>query len=415
MAVQFVGGLLQMALCARILGPEYFGILSIFIAITLFLGGFVSMGGPEAVTAYVTRSMAEGRTEEAAQTLRFVLGAALGLGVVAYGLLALTALAFSEVIGVPPQHREAMLVFGVSGVFLATHLECLAALRMADRLSLALAATAAGALTRLAVLAVLWITGSQQLLLVTLAFVAGALVTGGGMFLAVAASSGRSGLPRFLNSFSVRVPADVVRFQLISSLQTKLGAVGWRGDVILMGALADATQTGLYRAASQIVEATRMPVTSVGWSVQTEYSRRWYANDGAGLRRVSRRATLFLFGLATVLYGLLALFHESVIRIVLGAEFADAATPLLLLLPGGFAFMCAGALSVLPAATGRALPALVWSLAALVAMVTAMLLLVPEHGAKGVAWARSIYFVVLAVVAALFAVQVLRESRRRGA
>ena len=44
-AVQFLGGLGQVALSARILGPQNFGILSLFVAATLFLRGFMSVQG----------------------------------------------------------------------------------------------------------------------------------------------------------------------------------------------------------------------------------------------------------------------------------------------------------------------------------------------------------------------------------
>ena len=147
--------------------------------------------------------------------------------------------------------------------------------------------------------------------------------------------------------------------------------------------------------------------------MQVEYSRRWYARDGAGLRRVSRRFTLLSVGLATLVYGLLILFHQPVIRIMLGPEFAGAASPLLILIPGAFAFMCVAALHVLPAATGRVMPSLIWNSTSLAALAVAMFLLVPAHGAEGAAWARTIFLLVLVAVVVPFAASVLRKNYRR--
>ena len=412
-AVQILSGLGQVAFSARILGPESFGVLSIFIAVTLFLYGFMSLQGHEAITTYVTRSMAEGRPEEAAGTLRFTLAAALGMGLFSYGLLAVFTLAFSGVVGIEEPHWPAMLAYGLTGIFMAAHMESLAALRLADRLSLGFAVAVAGALTRLVALAALWLSGSGQLLMVTWAFVAGAFVAGAGMFLAVAASAGRSDLPEFLRSLSLRVPADVFRFQWMSFLQTKVGALGWQADVLMMATMTGPAQVGLYRAAGQIADATRLPVVPIGQGVQVEYSRRWYARDGAGLRRVSRRFTLLSVGLATLVYGLLILFHQPVIRIMLGPEFAGAASPLLILIPGAFAFMCVAALHVLPAATGRVMPSLIWNSTSLAALAVAMFLLVPAHGAEGAAWARTIFLLVLVAVVVPFAASVLRKNYRR--
>ena len=349
-AVQFLGGLGQVALSARILGPQNFGILSLFVAATLFLRGFMSVQGHEAITTYVTRSMSQDRHEEAARTLRFTLGAAQGLGLVSYGLLAVFTLTSSTIVGIETSHRPALLVYGLTGIFMATHTENLAALRLANRLPLGFAVTVAGALTRLAALTVIWLSGGG-LLAVALAFVAGAGVSGAGMFLAVAASAGRADLPAFLGSLSIGAPRDAVRFQLLSFLQTKFGALGWQADVVMMGALTDAAQVGMYRAASQIVDAARLPFHPVGQGVQVEYTRRWYARDRAGLRRLARRFTLLSVGLATLIFGMLTLFHQPVIRMVLGPDFAGAAGPLRILIPGAFAFLCIAALHVLPAAT----------------------------------------------------------------
>ena len=411
-AVQFLGGLGQVALSARILGPERFGILSLFVAVTLFLRGFMSMQGHEAITTYVTRSMSEGRHQEAACTLRFTLGAAQGLGLVSYGLLALFTLTSSGLVGVETSHRPAMLMYGLTGVFMASHTENLAALRLADRLPLGFAVAVAGALTRVTALAVIWLSGGE-LFAAVLALVVGAGVNGVGMFLAVAASAGRAQLPAFLGSLSIAAPPDAVRFQLLSFLQTKFGALGWQADVVMMGALTDSVQVGMYRAASQIVDAARLPFHPIGQGVQVEYSRRWYARDGAGLRRVARRFTLLSLGLATVIFGLLALFHQSVIRMVLGPDFAGAVGPLRILIPGAFALLCSAALHVLPAATGRVIPSLTWNAASLASLVITMLLLVPAHGAEGAAWARTLFFLVLVAVSIPFVVSVLRKNSRR--
>ena len=410
-AVALLGGLAHVALVARLLGPEGFGILALFVAVTLLLSGFMSMQGHEAITTYVTRSMSEGRREEAARTLRFALVAAQGLGLVSYGLLAAFTFTASGILGIETSHRPAMLVYGLTGIFMAAHPENLAALRLADRLSLGFAVAVAATLTRLAALGVAWLSGGE-LLAVAAAFATAAGVNGVGMFLAAAASAGRADLPAFLRSSSMRAPPDAVRFQLLSFLQTKFGALGWRADVVMMGALTDPAQVGLYRAARQIADAARLPFHPIGQGVQVEYSRRWYAPDGAGLRRVSRRVTLLSVGLATVIFGLLALFHQSVIRLVLGPGFAATAGPLIILIPGSFAFLCSAGLSVLPAATGRIMPSLVWNAAALAALAVAMLLLAPAQGADGAAWARTIFLLTLVAFMVPFAAQVLRRSRR---
>ena len=408
---QFLSGVALLALSARILGPEGFGVLAIFMSTATIFYAFLTVSGHEAITAFVTRSVTAGQYATAAATLRMAFATVQGLALLAYALLAAFALAASELVGIAKTHVAAMLVCGLAGLLMATHRESLAALRLANQLPLGLTAVVAGGLVRTAALLAVWRAGGG-LMMVSLAIVAGAAVTGAWLFAAAAASAGRDRLPRFLTGWSVRVPRDVVRFQLLSFCQTKVGALYGHLDVILLGALVGPVQAGIYRAARRLVDVTTTPMEPLSLSVQAEYSRRWYAFDGIAFRRLSRRFTMLAIALAVATYGLLIVLYRPVIRIALGSEFEDAARPLLIMVPGAFALVSVAALRVLPASTGRALPSLIWTSAALAAQLTVLLILVPTHGAAGAAWAYTVYQLVLAAVVVVFAVATRRHSRR---
>ena len=130
----------------------------------------------------------------------------------------------------------------------------------------------------------------------------------------------------------------------------------------------------------------------------------------AAVRRISRRFTLLSLVIAVTGYGLLFMFHEPIIRIVLGPGFEEAAFPLLFLLPGALAFAVIAPVYILPAATGRAVPHLVASSVALAAMVAAILTLAPEYGAAGRRGANSIGWTVFAVAFVPFIVSALRRD-----
>ena len=196
-AVQLVGGLVQVTISARILGAEGYGVLAIIIAVTLLIYGLLAIPGGEAVTAFVTRGVAEGRPEEASRILRFVLALSLGLSLIAYAIIAALTFTASSLLGIDQDHRDAMLLYGVVGIFLATRTETLAALRLSDRVSLGLAVAVAAFLTRIGLLAVAWLTGGG-LLAVVLAHVAGVVVNGGrdaGCRNGVCAAGGNDGPP----------------------------------------------------------------------------------------------------------------------------------------------------------------------------------------------------------------------------
>ncbi len=411
---QLLASIVQVALSARILGPEGLGVLAVIIALTSLLYRIVSLPGNEVITTFVTRSVASGRMEEAAGTLRFTFVVSQALSLVSYTLLAVGALAVSGLIGGLEDYKSALLVYGVGGVAAATVRESMALLRLADQLRLGFAVAVVSAAARTAFLLAAWLT-EGGLIIVVLAYVAGDVITGIGMFIAAASSERKAGLPGFLRSLSAKVPGrDVIAFQVGSFWRASIEAVILHIDVILIANIVSLSQVGLYRAAHQIVDATKHPFRSISTGVQAEYSRQWYGGDMAAVRRISRHFALLSLGIAVAGYGLLAIIHGPIIRIMLGPGFEEAAFPLLFLLPGALAFAVIASLYVLPAATGRAIPHLVSSAVMLAAMVTAMLILAPKYGAEGAAWANSIGWIAFAAAFVPFIAATLRRGHGAG-
>lgn len=433
-AVQLAAGLAQLSLSARILGPEGLGALFTIIAVTSLLFGLLTLPGDEVIVTHVTRSLAEGRREQAVRILRYVLGAALGIRLVCYGMLVMVAPAVSDVLtgGAPADwHRDVfgpapadggrtgiggpyvtpLLVYACSGVLTSVHGETLAVLRLADRLHLGLAATVAGAVARVAVLAAALETGGG-LLTVTLAPVAGCAVAGVVLFLAMMASMRQAGLSGLSGSLSVAVPRDVIRFQMSNFGRSAVEALSRHIDVLLIVGLTSVTQLGLYRAAHQIVDAGRRPFEALAQGVQGEYSKLWFSSRDVAVRKLLLRFTALAAALGALGYGFIAVLHESVIRIALGPDFAAAAGPMLIMIPGGFVFACVAALYVLPAATGRAWPHFASISVALTAQVIAIATLTPTRGATGTALASTIYFLVFAAVTVPFVLTTLGRGRR---
>lgn len=428
-AVQLLTALAQLSLSARILGPEGLGALFTIIAATSLFYGLLTLPGEDVIVTWVTRSLAEGRRAQAARVLRYALGTALGMRLVAYGVVAMAAPVLGDVLaggelaargrgpfdGVSSEGRPAgaggdyvtpTLVYAAGGILNGLHGETLAVLRLADRLHLGLAAVAAGALARVAVLTAVLETGGG-LLMVTAATVAGGAVGGVALFLAMMASLQQAGLSGASRSLSIVVPRDVVWFQASNYGRSAVEALNRHIDVLLIAGLTSIAQLGLYRAAHQMVDAARRPFEALAKGVQGEYSRLWFSSQDAAARRLLVRFTGLALALGAFGYGFIALLRESVIRIVLGSDFTDAAGPLLLMIPGGFVFAGVAALSVLPAATGRAAPQLASLSAALVAQVIALVVLTPTWGAKGTALASTIYFLVFAAVVVPCALTIL--------
>ena len=397
LTIQVAGGIVQLMLTTRILGLETFGTLALFIAVTSLSFGLLSMPGSDTITTYITRSIVNERLEEATCILRFIFAAILGLALLAYGLLLVFSYPISNLLGIKEDYVSIMLIYGFTGICMAAHKESLSVLRLADRLPWGFSITTAAVLIQFTCLIITWKLGGG-LLMVVLSLVAAACVNGFGMLLAATISLRGMGIPGILTSWSIKIPRDIVRFQAVSFCHSKIGTLGGNLDMLLLGAWTSTTQAGLYRAASRITAITRMPFQPIAPALQAEYSRYWYAADGVSLRNTTRRFTILTLILAVSIFGLLILFHQPIIQIMLGDEFTEVALPLLIMIPGSILFAGVSALYKLPAATGRAIPSLVWNSCALTAQFTALFLLVPEYGAIGAAWANTIYFLVWGIV-----------------
>ena len=409
-AVQVAAGLALVAMSARMLGLEGYGTLAVIMATSTLAHGLLALPGGETVTTFVTRSVAGGRREEAGAILRFTLALSLGMALLAYAVLATLSLTVGGWIGVGDAEVTAILLYGVVGILVATESESLAVLRLSDRVSMALAVTLVATLVRVGLVALAWRTGGG-LSEVVVAYVAGAAVTGVGMFAAAAASAPKAGIAGFLGSLSVRVPSEVATFQAGVFGKTTLGHLSNNLDSILVAHFAGAAGAGLYRAARQIVDNMRIPFSALANGVYVEFSRHWYSSDGAALRRTALRFTLLATVSSAALFGVLAVFRQPLAQLVLGDGFAGVAWLILIMIPGSFVSCSLAPLAILPEATGRFKPPLVAHIAAFAASLAVILVLVPRMGAAGGAWGNSVFLIVWCAVAAPYIVSILRRSR----
>ena len=410
-AVQILGGLTQLAISARILGPEGFGVLAVIIAVAALIYGLLAVPGGEAITTFVTRAVAEERPQEASCIVRFTMAVSLALALVAYAVVAILTLVAGSLLGIEDAHRDLALMYGVVGIFLATRTESLAVLRLSDRILLGLAITLAGVLTRVVLLGVVWLEGGG-LFEVILAHIAGVVVSGAGMLVATTESAARAGITGLLSSLSLKVPPDVVRFQTGVFGRHTLSALAYNVDTLLVAQFAGAADVGLYRAARQITDTAHQPFQALKDGVQLQYSRQWYSGQGAALRQTSMLFSLVSFAAAVALFGLLAIFHQPIARLLLGDEFSGIAFLIPIMVIGAFAINSIAALTVLPAAVGRVWPLLAGHVAGLAVFVAVLVWLVPSLGTEGAAWANTTYYSVIALILTPAIVSTLRQSRR---
>ena len=411
-AAQILGGLAQVYLSARILGPAGYGVLSIIIAVTWISYRLLSIPSGEVIASFATRSLVTGQSHDAARVFYSALLLNLGTAFIAYAFNAALFYAAGGWLGIDRAYLGAATLYALTGIFLATHQGALAALRLCDRLLLGLAVTVASGLVQVVLLTAVWLAGGG-LLAVTLTYVASAALNGIGMLAALAIAAQNVGIPVSRRVMTLKIPAEALRFQAGSYGKAVAWALARDLDIILLAQFTGPANVGLYRGALQITRAARIPFQKLAEVMQIEYGRRWHLGQSRGLSRLIVRFSVASFLLALAGCGMLAALHQPVIRFILGAEFAGAAPLLLIMLPGVFLSAGFSALTVLPAAAGRIGPSLTGTLVGLAVAVSVMTGLTPRYGAPGAAWANTAYFVAFTAALTPFVLATLRQNGDR--
>ncbi len=411
-AAQILGGLAQVYLSARILGPAGYGILSIIIAVTWITFRLLITPSSEVIASYATRSLVAGQPLAAARVLYSTLLANLAGSFIAYALIVALFYIAGGLLGIDRPYTSIATLYALTGIFLAMHQGTLAGLRLCDRLLLGLAVTVASGLALVAMLSAVWLAGGG-LLAVTLSYVASAALNGIGMLAALLIAARHAGMPLSRRALFLKIPTAALRFQAGSYAKNIAWTLARDLDIILLAQFTGPANVGLYRGAQQISRTARIPFQKLTEVMQIEYGRRWHLRQGRALRRLLLRASLASFLLAAAGFGALAALHQPVIRFVLGPEFSAAAPLLLIMLLGAFLSAALSAVTVLPAAAGRIRPSLTATLVGLAVKAAALIALAPRYGAIGAAWASAAYFIAFTAILTPWALATLRQSNNR--
>lgn len=407
--IRLASGLLTVSITARVLGPDGYGVLAVIMSATSLIHGIVSLPGGDAIITFVSKSVAEGRGDQTTAIVHFTLAVSFGMSLLAYAVIVVMVFAARDLTGLREAYVEATLLYGAVGVLGATRGENMAVLRLADRVSLSTVAGLASIPVVVGMIVLVWFTDGDLFAIVR-AYVVGAAVTTVGLFVATAISAPKAGIDGFLRSSKFGISRDVMVFQAGTYGRTTIGALMTNLDTILVGQLAGAPAAGMYRAARRIVEMTRRPFALLTRGVYPEFSRLWFEGRGSEFRRTALRFTLFSIAAGAVAFGLLAMFRETIIGIVFGEEFSDAAPVMVILILGAMLGVTTRTYGRLPLAIGRTLPSLAAGIAVLVVSVSLLLLLVPSWGAEGAAWTKLASSIVSTLVAAPFVILIIKQS-----
>lgn len=385
-----LAGLLQLALITHALGLAGYGTFSLVVAF------------PTLVAAFFNLRVDIGATTYSARYMRSDPRRAIGVFQMSYGIDLLSAVAFIVTFGVLVNIVGSGIVGGVApGVvfiyamaLVGRNLEAvpLVILRQLDRFRLVAVATLITEMARVGMVFVaLTIWGS--LLAVVIAIAIGQVSAGViKAWLAVRMIAREYPRERVTESALPEIPPEDRTALRKTIFQTNLlsfeGIAQVQVPTLLLGAIAGATETGLYKVGMAIAALIGAVAAPVSGALLPRVSRLWAEGRFLDLRDLLKQATMITLPVIITAYLFIVVFRDQILTLIGGGPEATAAGTVLLLGAGGQAVYAAvfWRTNMLHAAhrTGAVAAA---SVMGAVLQTAAVLLLVPPLGADGAALA----------------------------
>ena len=348
-----VVSLAYLAIAARALGPEPFGVFTLVLAYGQAIANLAQFQSWQALIRYGAGHLARGDRAALARLVAFtgvldVASALVGAAVAVAGVgLAGAWLGWSGA----QQGRAAL--FG-GALLLSIGATPVGTLRLFDRFDLITYIQAVGPAVRLIGSLIAWgLARSVDAFLIVWA--AAALLQSAAGWVVALGPAGQS--PAFARDWFGRGRADnpgILRFMGLTNLSSSLSLIWEQLGTLAVGGVAGATAAGGFRIASRLAKAIVKPVQTLSRVLFPELARLVASDDRATLRRVTARVSWAAAGTAVVVVIVAAFGGTLMLRLVGGGGYGFA-RGLLLLLAVASAIELAGlALEPLLSAHGRA-------------------------------------------------------------
>ncbi len=388
LALQVVSSLIVVSLSARMLGPNNYGALVLIISVTTLIHGILSIPGSTTATTYITRSLSENKQNEASKILNFCLSLSFLLSLVSYILITLLVHTAENFIAIKENLVNAVLLYGIVGIFLSTQPTSFAILRLFNKIPVYFSIIFFSVLIKIVLIVIAW-QSDRGLYSIIWAHVIGAIVEGIGPLIAVVVYARRFGIDNFLSLRVIKVPSDIMKFNMGGLGKNILGYLGNYIDSIFVAKFSGLTDLALYHSAKQIVDFSRRPFRPIMNAMIVEYSKKWFSPKKSLLRKDVLRFTLATFILSLVGFATLAIFRQPIVDSIFGNKFSESASFILIMIPGSLIATTVSPLVILPEAIGKIKPSLIASVGSLTIFFIVASFLVPHYGSIGFAWANT--------------------------
>jgi len=324
-SVNAVLSLGYLAISARAVGVDDFGVMVLINAFALAIGEIAKFQSWQAVLHYGTKPLTEGRLGAFQEVLKLSLmldllsalaGLAIGMGGAALA---------GQFLGWPPEARPVGMFYALSIVFMVTATPT-GVLRLYDRFDILSAQQAISSLVRvvgcgavylfgggLPALAVAWFAGQGAALIYLF----------GAMALELRRRGSLTGV-RWLTLPKAKDFPGFWRFVWSTNLSATLDIAFTHVGTLVVGQHLGPAQAALFRIARQVADALAKPAKLVVAALYPELARLWAAGDVKGLRRLALQVGGAGGAIATLILVVAAFAGAPLLGLLLGAKFTAA-------------------------------------------------------------------------------------------
>lgn len=318
-------GLATMAVSARALGVEAFGVLVLIQAFAQFLGEVVRFQSWQTVLQFGAGPLSDGRRADFQRVVRFTLILDLASTALGVALGIAGALLFAGVLGWSGREAPAAALYMLSIAFMVSATP-VGLLRLFDRFDVLAQQAALISFLRLVASAVAYAAGGG-IEAFLLAWAAGTV--GSWLYLAsqALAELRRRGLTRdfsWRGKLTEGMPR-AWRFAWNTNLAGTLDVAFTHVSTLLVGALVGPAPAAFWRVGRQVADALAKPARLVTLALYPELARLNAGDRRETMWRLVQRVGLVGGGVGVVMLAVSAFAGRPLLSLVLGPEFAAAA------------------------------------------------------------------------------------------
>ena len=324
--------LVYLALAARALGVEAFGVLVLILTYTQAVGEIANFQSWQAVLRYGTPAVSEGRIPDFQRLLSFTVLLDLGSAAVGMALGVMAAGVAAPYLGWPAEIVPAAMLYTTSMLFMVTATPT-GVLRLYDRFDLLAYQSTLGSAVRMVGAAAAWALGGGLTEFLAVWYVS-TVAAGVALFWFTWRELGRRGHRtgfRWVWRGATMGFDRIWTFVWNTNLNTSLTLVFTHMGTLVVGWVMGPAEAALFRVARQFAEAMAKPIKLLTPAIYPELARLDTEGQVGRMRQLMVRSVLLAGVGATVFLAVLAVAGDEILRLTVGKEYVGA-TPVMLLL-----------------------------------------------------------------------------------